>query len=235
MTGQRILIVEDEEALGDLVAEGLRRHGFSVERASDGDTALDMAETVLPDLILLDLMLPKMDGWEVCRRLRSAPATRDIPVLMLTARRDEKDVVAGLELGADDYVRKPFSMSELAARVKAILRRASRKISTEAVITEGPLTLDATAQMFYLDQDVLDLSPTEYRLLETLIRRKGQVISREELLAKVWGYYGGDTRTVDVHVSRLRKKVDPDPEHPRLVHTVRGRGYRLRWEQGDDA
>ncbi len=102
MTGQRILIVEDEEALGDLVAEGLRRHGFSVERASDGDTALDMAETVLPDLILLDLMLPKMDGWEVCRRLRSAPATRDIPVLMLTARRDEKDVVAGLELGADD-------------------------------------------------------------------------------------------------------------------------------------
>lgn len=229
MNSIRILVVEDEDSLAELVAMGLRRHGYLVERAADGDTALDMAETLLPDLVILDLMLPRMDGWEVCRRMRQAAATRQIPVLMLSARREEKDVVEGLEMGADDYLRKPFALGELAARVKALLRRGGHALPGVKSLREGPLELDVAARMFRMDGVLLDVSPTEYRLLEELLRRRGQVISREELLGKVWGYYEGDTRTVDVHVSRLRKKIEEDPENPRLLHTARGRGYRLEW------
>ncbi len=229
MNSVRVLVVEDEESLGDLVAMGLRRHGYLVERAADGDTALDMVETLLPDLVVLDLMLPRMDGWEICRRMRQSATTRDIPVLILSARRDEKDVVEGLEMGADDYLRKPFSLGELAARVKALLRRGGKIAPGTKSLREGLLELDVTARMFRMGGELIDLSPTEYRLLEELLRRRGQVISREELLGKVWGYYEGDTRTVDVHVSRLRKKIEEDPENPRLLHTARGRGYRLEW------
>jgi two-component system phosphate regulon response regulator PhoB/two-component system alkaline phosphatase synthesis response regulator PhoP len=229
--GERILVVEDEVALGDLIAEGLRRHGFLVERAQDGDTALDMAETLVPNLILLDLMLPGMDGWEICRRIRQYRKTRDVPILMLTARRDERDVVAGLELGADDYMKKPFSMNELMARVKALLRRSTRKAPEEKRMVEGPLEWDVEAGMFRLKDTILELSPTEYRLLEELLLRRGKVVLREELLHKVWGYYGGDSRTVDVHISRLRRKIEEDPEHPLLVHTIRGRGYSLEWRK----
>jgi len=228
---ERILVVEDEATIADLIAEGLRRHGYLVERARDGDTALDMAETLVPDLIVLDLMLPGMDGWEICRRIRQYRKTRDVPILMLTARRDERDVVAGLELGADDYMKKPFSMNELMARVKALLRRTARKAPEEKHIVEGPLEWDVGAGMFRLEGEVLDLSPTEYRLLEELVLRRGKVVLREELLYKVWGYYGGDSRTVDVHISRLRRKVEEDPEHPLLVHTIRGRGYCLEWRE----
>lgn len=224
-------MVEDEATIADLIAEGLRRHGYLVERARDGDTALDMAETLVPDLIVLDLMLPGMDGWEICRRIRQYRKTRDVPILMLTARRDERDVVAGLELGADDYMKKPFSMNELMARVKALLRRTARKAPEEKHIVEGPLEWDVGAGMFRLEGEVLDLSPTEYRLLEELVLRRGKVVLREELLYKVWGYYGGDSRTVDVHISRLRRKVEEDPEHPLLVHTIRGRGYCLEWRE----
>lgn len=229
MPDERILVVEDEATIGDLIAEGLRRHGYLVERARDGDTALDMAEILVPDLIVLDLMLPGMDGWEICRRIRQYRKTRDVPIIMLTARRDERDVVAGLELGADDYMKKPFSMNELMARVKALLRRSARKIPEEQQICEGPLGWDVGAGMFRFQEGVLDLSPTEYRLLEELVLRRGKVVPREELLHKVWGYYGGDSRTVDVHISRLRRKVEADPEHPLLVHTIRGRGYCLEW------
>ncbi|HPJ25787.1 MAG TPA: response regulator transcription factor [Synergistaceae bacterium] len=231
MPDERILVVEDEATIADLIAEGLRRHGYLVERARDGDTALDMAETLVPDLIVLDLMLPGMDGWEICRRIRQYRKTRDVPILMLTARRDERDVVAGLELGADDYMKKPFSMNELMARVKALLRRTARKAPEEKHIVEGPLEWDVGAGMFRLEGEVLDLSPTEYRLLEELVLRRGKVVLREELLYKVWGYYGGDSRTVDVHISRLRRKVEEDPEHPLLVHTIRGRGYCLEWRE----
>ena len=231
MPDERILVVEDETTIGDLIAEGLRRHGYLVERAGDGDTALDMAETLIPDLIVLDLMLPGMDGWEICRRMRQYRKTRDVPILMLTARRDERDVVAGLELGADDYMKKPFSMNELMARVKALLRRSTRRITEEKRIVEGPLEWDAGAGMFRLGGENLDLSPTEYRLLEELVQRRGKVVLREELLHKVWGYYGGDSRTVDVHISRLRRKVEEDPESPLLVHTIRGRGYCLEWRE----
>ena len=229
MPGERILVVEDERSIADLVAEALKRQGYRVETAGDGDQALEAAETTLPDLIILDLMLPKLDGWEVCRRLREEDTTRRIPIIMLTARRDEKDVVAGLELGADDYLRKPFSLAELLARVKAHLRARAQDALGDEGIAVGPLTLEPRSGEVLLDGTPLDLSPVEYRLLETLVRGKGRLVSREELLAKVWGYVAGDTRTVDVHIFRLRRKIEPDPEHPRLVHTVRGRGYRLLW------
>lgn len=229
MPGERILVVEDERSIADLVAEALKRQGYRVETAGDGDQALEAAETTLPDLIILDLMLPKLDGWEVCRRLREEDTTRRIPIIMLTARRDEKDVVAGLELGADDYLRKPFSLAELLARVKAHLRARAQDALGDEGIAVGPLVLEPKSGEVLLDGAPLDLSPVEYRLLETLVRGKGRLVSREELLAKVWGYVAGDTRTVDVHIFRLRRKIEPDPEHPRLVHTVRGRGYRLLW------
>lgn len=229
MPGERILVVEDERSIADLVAEALRRQGYRVETAGDGDQALEVAETTLPDLVILDLMLPKLDGWEVCRRLREEETTRRIPIIMLTARRDEKDVVAGLELGADDYLRKPFSLAELLARVKAHLRARAQDALGDEGIAVGPLVLEPKSGEVLLDGAPLDLSPVEYRLLETLVRGKGRLVSREELLAKVWGYVAGDTRTVDVHIFRLRRKIEPDPEHPKLVHTVRGRGYRLLW------
>ena len=229
MPGERILVVEDERSIADLVAEALKRQGYRVETAGDGDQALEAAESTLPDLIILDLMLPKLDGWEVCRRLREEDTTRRIPIIMLTARRDEKDVVAGLELGADDYLRKPFSLAELLARVKAHLRARAQDALGDEGIAVGPLTLEPRSGEVLLDGTPLDLSPVEYRLLETLVRGKGRLVSREELLAKVWGYVAGDTRTVDVHIFRLRRKIEPDPEHPKLVHTVRGRGYRLLW------
>ncbi|MGC9489934.1 MAG: winged helix-turn-helix domain-containing protein, partial [Thermovirgaceae bacterium] len=180
--------------------------------------------------VILDLMLPGLDGWEICRRLKETDATRDIPVIMLTARRDERDVVAGLDLGADDYLRKPFSMSELVARVRALLRRAGRTTLSGGKTSIGPLVLDHEAESVTLRGEILELSPTEYRLLETLARSTGRVLSREELLGKVWGYYAGDTRTVDVHIWRLRRKIEDDPENPKLLHTLRGRGYRLQWE-----
>ena len=233
MPGERILVVEDERSIADLVAEALKRQGYRVETAGDGDQALEAAETTLPDLIILDLMLPKLDGWEVCRRLREEETTRRIPIIMLTARRDEKDVVAGLELGADDYLRKPFSLAELLARVKAHLRARAQDALGDEGIAVGPLVLEPKSGEVLLDGAPLDLSPVEYRLLETLVRGKGRLVSREELLAKVWGYVAGDTRTVDVHIFRLRRKIEPDPEHPRLVHTVRGRGYRLLWTPED--
>ena len=229
MPGERILVVEDERSIADLVAEALKRQGYRVETAGDGDQALEAAESTLPDLIILDLMLPKLDGWEVCRRLREEDTTRRIPIIMLTARRDEKDVVAGLELGADDYLRKPFSLAELLARVKAHLRARAQDALGDEGIAVGPLVLEPKSGEVLLDGAPLDLSPVEYRLLETLVLGKGRLVSREELLAKVWGYVAGDTRTVDVHIFRLRRKIEPDPEHPKLVHTVRGRGYRLLW------
>ncbi len=227
MAGERILVVEDESAIADLVAEALRRAGFRAETAPDGDAALTVIEASPPDLVVLDLMLPKLDGWEVCRRMREEERTAAIPVILLTARRDERDVVAGLEIGADDYLRKPFSLAELIARVRARLRGRAGAPARETEIVYGPLHLDLTRGEARLKEVPLDLSPVEYRLLEVLARNRGRLVPREELLSKVWGYYVGDTRTVDVHIFRLRRKIEPDPENPRLIHTVRGRGYRL--------
>jgi len=231
MHSERILVVEDEEALSDILRDALKRHGYKVERAFDGDTGLEMAEKLLPDLIILDIMLPRMDGWEVCRRLKENKKTSAIPIILLTARRDEQDVVAGLDLGADDYIRKPFSLIELAARVRSVLRRSKANNNKENSIKIGPLEMDFERQTVSLWGKNLDLSPTEYHLLEILAQNKERVLSREELLAKGWGYYLGDSRTVDVHISRLRRKIEKDPENPKLLHTVRGRGYMIKWEE----
>lgn len=234
MSAGRVLVIEDEQTIAELVADALRQRGYRVETAPDGDEGLAMAEGTLPDLVILDLMLPGLDGWEICRRLKETDATRDIPVIMLTARRDERDVVAGLDLGADDYLRKPFSMSELLARVRALLRRSGRKAESVKKTIVGPLVLDHESESVTLRGESLELSPTEYRLLETLARSAGRVLSREELLGKVWGYSTGDTRTVDVHIWRLRRKIEDDPEHPKMLYTLRGRGYRLQGEAGEE-
>lgn len=232
MAGERVLVVEDEATIADLVAEGLRRQGLRPEKVHDGDRALEMIEMTRPDLVILDLMLPGLDGWEICRRMKESETTRAIPVIMLTARRDERDVVAGLELGADDYLRKPFSLLELVARVKALLRRTGTGGDEGGTLECGPLSLDLKGQEAFLNGTPLDLSPTEYRILELLAKNAGRTVSRDELLARIWGLYGGDTRTVDVHIWRLRRKIETDPETPSLIETLRGRGYRLH--RGDD-
>lgn len=230
----RILVVEDEESIAEILGEALRRQGYRVLFAYDGDQALDLALSALPDLIILDVMLPKMDGWEVCRRIREDRYGREIPIIMLTARREERDAVAGLEAGADDYVRKPFSIPELLARVRSRLDR--RLVQGGAgnpskLITIGDLTVEEGG-----DSTVrgipMDLSPTEQRLLEVLARGHGRLVTKEEVLAKVWGHLGGDSRTVDVHVFRLRRKLS-DAGARVSIRTVRGRGYRMTEESSN--
>ena len=210
------------------MGRALRQNGYKTICAYDGDEALHLIEEELPDLVILDLMLPLMDGWEVCRRSKSGEKTAAIPILMLTARSSSEDVVQGLDLGADDYMRKPFPLDELLARVRVLLRRSSQE-SLSKTITDGDLTIDTTEREVFLRGAVLDLSPMEFDILELLTRRIGHTVSREELLKKIWGM-SGDTRTVDVHISRLRKKLD-DGKSPALsAQTLRGRGYRLAWE-----
>jgi two-component system alkaline phosphatase synthesis response regulator PhoP len=227
---QRILVVEDEEAIRGIVTQTLLRHGYETASASDGDDALEKAFTLRPDLIILDLMLPRMDGWEVCRRLKAEKDTASIPIIMLTARREERDVVEGLELGADDYMKKPFSLSELTARVRALLRRTA--VPEECGVLEaGDLRIEPGDETALLRGVPLELSPTEYRILEALARKMGRTVSREELLSRIWSFSGGDTRTVDVHISRLRRKLDDGKSPSLAVNSLRGRGYRLVWEK----
>ncbi len=231
---ERILVVEDEKTIAELVAEALKRRGYRVELAHDGDSGLLAAETSLPDLVILDVMLPGMDGWEVCRRIRENPSTRNTPVLMLTARREERDLLAGFDVGADDYMKKPFSVNELAARVRSLLRRAKGGAEEGSITSAGPLIVDNDREEAFLDGAPLDLTATEFRILEMLAANVGRVVSRDALLARVWGYAAADTRTVDMHVFRLRRKIEKDPENPRLIHTVRGRGFRLQEEGAAD-
>ena len=230
MPNERILIVEDEEAILEVVSQAMKRHGFEVSTANNGDSALEMAYSLHPDIIILDIMLPKMDGWEVCRRLKREDETRNIPLIMLTARREERDVVEGLNLGADDYIKKPFSLVELIARVKALLRR-TRGRDLSKILTNGQIEIDLEEETVSLRDQIIDLSPTEYQLLAVLAKKPGRIVSREELLAKIWGLFGGDTRTVDVHVSRLRHKLDDGGRPKPLIQAFRGRGYRLSWEE----
>lgn len=229
MNDSRILIVDDEKGIQDIVSQALKRRGYETLVASDGDTALDLAFASRPDLIILDLMLPRMDGWEVCRRLKSNKETATIPIIMLTARRGEMDVVEGLELGADDYMKKPFSLAELVARVGVLLRR-NQTSQEMRQITNRELALDLESQSVTLREKTLDLSPTEFRILELLTRRFGKTVSRDELLGKIWNLYGGDTRTLDVHISRLRRKIDDEKRPVLEIQTLRSRGYRIVWE-----
>ncbi|MEW6225904.1 MAG: response regulator transcription factor [Chloroflexota bacterium] len=221
-----ILLVEDDPSIREVTALGLRGAGFTVSTAADGVEGLDRWRAGAPDLVLLDVMLPRMDGLEVCRAIRREATT---PIVMLTARADTIDVVVGLESGADDYVRKPFEMPELVARVRAALRRRvhDAAAATEAVLHLGPLRIDTGGRTVERDGAEVALTRTEFDLLAELARRPGQVFSRDQLLDRVWGYdYLGDSRLVDVAIGRLRAKVEADPAAPELVLTVRGAGYK---------
>ena len=224
---KRILIVEDEENIVDILAFNLRREGYETMEAMDGAAGLELALARDPDLILLDLMLPSMDGFEVCRRIREAGHTT--PVIMLTAREEETDKVLGLELGADDYITKPFSMRELLARVKANIRRTSMGSAAAPAqpVALSRITVDTQAMMVYKDGKPLELTQREYELVRVLSGQKGQVFSREALMEQVWNYEGyvGDVRAVDVAVRRLREKLEDDPAEPQFIVTRRGAGY----------
>jgi DNA-binding response OmpR family regulator len=223
----RVLVVEDDRTVAEVVTRYLEREGFAVESVGDGHEALARADAQLPDLVVLDIMLPGLDGLEVCRRLRSrAP----IPVVMLTARGSEEDKVLGLELGADDYVSKPFSPRELTARVKAVLRRAGSPLGDldrdESVEHDG-LRIDFGAREARVRGELATLTAREFELLAFLVRHPRQVFRRDELLEHVWGYTYGDTSTVTVHIRRLREKIEDDPSQPRRITTVWGVGYRF--------
>ncbi len=221
-----VLVVEDDPTVSEVVVRYLEREGLTVATASDGLTALALAEQRWPDLVVLDLMLPGIDGIEVCRRLRTeAP----VPVIMLTARGDEDDRVVGLELGADDYITKPFSPRELTARVKAVLRRAAGTVTAPELperIEVGSLTIEVAAHEVRRDGNVVALTAREFDLLVFLAARPRRTFGREELLEQVWGYTYGDSATVTVHVRRLREKLEKDPSVPRHLSTVWGAGYR---------
>lgn len=223
-----VLVVEDEESLASTLSYNLRKNGFNVISASDGLEGLRAAQRDNPDVIVLDLMLPKMDGLEVCRRLR---ADSDVPVLMLTAKSEELDRVVGLEMGADDYLTKPFSMRELMARVRALLRRANGRGATPddaSRVSAGPVDLDVRGRTAIRDGEELSLKPKEFDLLHFLAKNAGQVFTREQLLEHVWGYeFFGGSRTVDVHIRWLREKIEEDPGKPQHLLTVRGVGYKF--------
>ncbi len=221
---ERVLVVEDDPSIREMAALGLSRAGFQVTTAGDGREGLMRARQDPFDVVVLDVMLPSLDGFEVCREIRR---DSQVPVLMLTARSDTVDVVTGLELGADDYVTKPFEVPELVARVRAVLRR-SRAEPPSPVIRSGDLEIDPAGFAARKDGAELNLTATEFRLLVELARHAGRVLSRDQLLERVWSYdYLGDSRMVDVAVQRLRSKVEADPARPRRITTVRGVGYRF--------
>jgi len=232
---ESILVVEDEPALRDTLSYNLKKDGFAVEAVGDGRAAIESARRLKPDLIVLDLMLPEIDGFEVCRILRKEMIT---PILMLTARDDEIDRVVGLEVGADDYLTKPFSMRELMARVKAQLRRSrllreeldksNAEGNQQEKLTFGSLVINLTRREVTIDGEPLALKPQEYELLGFFAEHKGKMLSREFILERVWGWdFIGDSRTVDVHVRWLRQKIESDPGRPTRIVTVRGGGYRF--------
>ena len=222
------MIIEDEKDISDLIVYHLKQAGFSVTASLDGPSGLEQARKARPSLIILDLMLPGMDGKDICRALKSNPLTSSIPVLMLTAKAEEVDRVIGFELGADDYVTKPFSPRELILRVKAILRRKSSEAEREKVIQLGRLSIDIDRHHVSIDKKPIQLTSTEFKLLVELASKRGRIHTREQLLDKVWGYtYEGYARTVDTHVRRLREKLGVLGES---IETVRGVGYRFREE-----
>ena len=224
----KILIVEDEATLAETLAENLTEEGYTVSVARDGETGLAKIRAELPDLVILDVMLPILDGLSVCRIVRKDPSTVHIPIIMLTMRGTEVDKIVGLESGADDYITKPFGLGEFLARVRAVMRRVPSRTTPQNELIAGNLRIDFTGRRVFKAGDEITLSHKEFDLLAELMRNQGVVLSRDLILTKVWGYeYFGDKRTVDVHVRWLREKVEDDASNPTRIITVRGVGYRF--------
>lgn len=225
MSSKKILVVDDEKKIVDIVKAYLESEGYRTIVAYDGKVALDLARTEAPDLIILDLMLPEISGWDVCRTLL---AKSNVPIIMLTARDEDTDKIVGLELGADDYVTKPFNPRELVSRVRAVLRRAEGAANKRRKIEFADLSIDVEKHEVKRGDQLIELTPIEFELLRVLAEAPGRVYSRMQLLDKVQGYaYEGYERTIDSHIKNLRKKLEPDPDHPRYIKTVRGVGYKL--------
>jgi two-component system response regulator RegX3 len=231
--GTTVLVVEDEEAFVDALTVGLQREGFRVQVARDGAEAIELFDLVEPDLVLLDLMLPRISGVDVCRQLR---ARSSVPIIMVTAKSSEIDTVVGLEMGADDYVSKPYRLRELVARMRAALRRAPRDGDgpiAEEVLEVGDVRLDPDRHEVVVRGREVSLPLKEFELLELLLANAGRVLTRETLIDRIWGVdYVGDTKTLDVHVKRLRAKVEDDPSNPRRIVTIRGLGYKYELPRG---
>ncbi len=227
MSNELVLVVDDERTLVKALSFNLEKEGFRVEQAYNGEEALQKVFDLKPDLVVLDLMLPELDGFEVCRRIRKKI---DIPIIMLTARSEDIDKVLGLELGADDYLTKPFNSRELVARIKAILRRSVfREEEAKKQLQIGTLQIDLLQHRVRLDGNEINLTSKEFALLSFLAANAGNVYSREQLLEQVWGYdYYGDIRTVDVHIRHIREKIETDPGNPGLIITIWGTGYKIR-------
>lgn len=230
---QKILVVDDEKSIVRLVTFNLEKEGYTTLKAYDGEEALDLMRREKPDLVLLDIMLPKIDGFDVCRRIRQEGM--QVAVIMLTAKDQEIDIVLGLELGADDYITKPFSPRELVARVKAVLRRmaAQEGSAREEGMKIGGLVIDSSKYEVTVNGRPVELTPKEFELLDFLARNAGRVMTRDALLNHLWGYtYAGDTRIVDVHISHLREKIEDNPKNPVYIKTVRGVGYKFKGPNG---
>lgn len=228
MAGEKILIVDDELHIVELLKYNLEANGYKVDSSLNGREGLNKSTQNKPDLILLDIMLPELDGFDVCKELRKNKETQGIPIIMLTAKGEEFDKILGLELGADDYITKPFSVRELLARIKAVLRRNTKE-EQEQAINFGELTINLDKHEVLKKGEKVELTLKEFELLRLLVMNKGKVLTRDFLLDKVWGYeYYGETRTVDVHIRHLRQKIEDDDANPRYIETVRGIGYKFR-------
>ncbi|MEG0371958.1 MAG: response regulator transcription factor [Clostridium sp.] len=227
MASEKILVVDDEIHIIELLKYNLEASGYKVMSAQTGKEAIKLAYEKKPDLILLDVMLPDMDGFDVCKNINKSKETENIPIIMLTAKGDELDKILGLEIGADDYMTKPFSVRELIARIKAVLRRNLKEENTQNVISLGEIIMNMDKYVITKNDKKIDLTLKEFELLKLLIINRGKVLTRDFLLDKVWGYeYYGETRTVDVHIRHLRKKIEDDDKTPKYIETVRGIGYK---------
>ena len=228
MANEKILVVDDEEHISELISYNLISNGYKVIIANNGIDAIKLAIEEKPSIILLDLMIPGKDGYDVCKEIRNYKEIRNTPIIMLTAKSEEVDKILGLELGADDYITKPFSVRELLARVKAVLRRFSIIQEDDGTLEFGDLTVNFEKREILVNGNKLELTLKEFELLEILIKNRGKILTRDTLLDRIWGYeYIGETRTVDVHIRYLRKKIEEDDKNPKLIETIRGVGYRF--------
>lgn len=228
MAGEKILVVDDEDHIVELITYNLISSGYDVISANNGIDALKIAKEEKPNLILLDLMLPGLDGFDVCKAIRGESDIKEIPIIMLTAKGEELDKILGLELGADDYMTKPFSIRELLARIKVIFRRTKSSKTDEDLFKTDNIYINFNRREVIIFDKKIDLTVKEFELLEILVKNKGNILTRELLLDKIWGYeYVGETRTVDVHIRYLRKKIEEDDKNPKFIETIRGVGYRF--------